>query len=638
MAETRYCDGVISFERVETAFTNARKELLASYSGHWESELPGSAFATAAAVLALALAQSASSQSGLRNFTPQITSALDWLKQHSNPDGGWGDTPESPSNALATTLCWAAFAADVTFEEKYAKEIEKAEAWLKKNVAKAGVQVNLDAKTLAAAFEVIHGRDQTLTVPVLAACALSGRFGTEEEAWKDVPQFPFEIVSLPRSVFPFLRLTAASHALSSMIAVGLVRYYHKRGSNPIKNYLRSSAWKRAVAFLDQIQPVTGGFLESTLLTSFVVMGLCGIGEADEMAAQRGLAFLLRSRLGDGSWPIDSNLDTRVSTLAMNSVVLGGERVSVEQLQDWLLDQQFGETHPGTNAAPGGWSWTHLPGGVPDAKDTADALLLLKAIEPYLIVTRTARRFLSVKPGVRWLLGLQNNDGGVSTFVKGRSKLAIDGSSPDVTAHALRAWLAWRFDLPMFKKQINDAVSRAVAYLKKTQLSDGSWPALWYGNGRSSEGPNFTCGTSRVILALAALNKELPEARGSEDMLKRAGEWLVKTQLADGGWAAGNGGEATVEETSWAVEGLAVIATKTQDEKVKTALERGTDWLVKRVASGQWKQAAPLGLHFARIGYSESLFPQIFTVAALGRVLALKTEQSKHQENAQMTER
>ena len=168
------------------------------------------------------------------------------------------------------------------------------------------------------------------------------------------------------------------------------------------------------------------------------MGLCGIGEADEMAAQRGLAFLLRSRLGDGSWPIDSNLDTRVSTLAMNSVVLGGERVSVEQLQDWLLDQQFGETHPGTNAAPGGWSWTHLPGGVPDAKDTADALLLLKAIEPYLIVTRTARRFLSVKPGVRWLLGLQNNDGGVSTFVKGRSKLAIDGSSPDVTAHGVSA--------------------------------------------------------------------------------------------------------------------------------------------------------------------------------------------------------
>lgn len=635
MAETRYCDGVISFERVESAFTSARKELLASYSGHcWESELPGSAFATAAAVLALALAQSASSQSGLRDFTPQITSALDWLKLHSNFDGGWGDTPESSSNAMATTLCWAAFGVDLTFEEKYAREIEKAEAWLKKNVGRAGVAGELNAKTLATAFEVLHGRDQTLTVPVLAACALSGRFGPEEESWKDVPQFPFEIVSLPRSVFPFLRLTAASHALSSMIAVGLVRYYHKRGSNPLKNYLRSSAWKRAVAFLDKIQPVTGGFLESTLLTSFVVMGLSGIGEADEMAAQRGLAFLLRSQHGDGSWPIDSNLDTRVSTQAMNAVVLGGQRIPVEPFQDWLLDQQFGETHPGTNAAPGGWSWTHLPGGVPDAKDTADALLLLKAIEPYLIVTRTARRFLSVKPGVRWLLRLQNNDGGVSTFVKGRSKLTVDGSSPDVTAHALRAWLAWRFDLPMFKKQINDAVSRAVVYLRKTQLTDGSWPALWYGNGRAPEGPNFTCGTSRVILALAAaLNAKSSEAQGSEEMLKRAGEWLVKTQLTDGGWAAGNGGDATVEETAWAVEGLAVIAAKTQGENVERALERGTDWLVNRVTSGQWKKAAPLGLHFARVGYSESLFPQIFTVAALGRALALKTKQSKEKESS-----
>ena len=38
-------------------------------------------------------------------------------------------------------------------------------------------------------------------------------------------------------------------------------------------------------------------------------------------------------------------------------------------------------HPYTGAAPGGWAWTDLPGGVPDADDTPGALLALVALEP-----------------------------------------------------------------------------------------------------------------------------------------------------------------------------------------------------------------------------------------------------------------
>src|SRR6266436_6288752 len=46
------------------------------------------------------------------------------------------------------------------------------------------------------------------------------------------------------------------------------------------------------------------------------------------------------------------------------------------IQGWLLRQQYRVEHPYTHAAPGGWAWTDLPGGVPDADDTAGAVLAL----------------------------------------------------------------------------------------------------------------------------------------------------------------------------------------------------------------------------------------------------------------------
>ena len=46
----------------------------------------------------------------------------------------------------------------------------------------------------------------------------------------------------------------------------------------------------------------------------------------------------------------------------------------------------------------------------------------------------------VAEGLKWLLGLQNSDGGIPTFCRGWGTLPFDRSSPDLTAHAIRAWL------------------------------------------------------------------------------------------------------------------------------------------------------------------------------------------------------
>jgi len=100
---------------------------------HWESELPGSPFATAAAVVALVLAESASSQAGIQDFESQLSKGQDWLVKQTNPDGGWGDAPGSPINAVATALCWAALAVNLPSEAKYSDAIAKADAWLRHN-------------------------------------------------------------------------------------------------------------------------------------------------------------------------------------------------------------------------------------------------------------------------------------------------------------------------------------------------------------------------------------------------------------------------------------------------------------------------------------------------------------------------
>ena len=101
-------------------------------------------------------------------------------------------------------------------------------------------------------------------------------------------------------------------------------------------------------------------------------------------------------------------------------------------------------------------------------------------------------------GARWLLRLQNRDGGWPTFCKGWGKLPFDRSGTDLTAHAIRALSRWRNDLN--EGAIDRALRRAWIYLRKHQHDDGSWTPLWFGNQLHPEEENPVYGTARVLLA------------------------------------------------------------------------------------------------------------------------------------------
>lgn len=580
---------------------NARAALLNERSpgGHWEGELSSSALSTAVAVFALGTVDPLS-------HGQDIAKGLEWLAVNVNSDGGWGDSPDSPSNISTTILSWAAFAICRTAERPPAEA--RAAEWL---TARIG---GIDPESISTALAEYYGKDRTFSAPILSMCALAGRLGPSPAAWWLVPQLPYDLAVLPRVLFRWLQLPVVSYALPALIAIGLVRYKKLPDANALVHILRKLTERKVLSVLKGIQPGNGGFLEAIPLTSFVVMSLAASGYGDHVVTRKGVDFIKRSVREDGSWPIDTNLATWLTTLSVNGMRAGddtGGVLSPEErgyLSEWLLAQQYQKRHAFTGASPGGWAWTDLPGGVPDADDTSGALLALKHLQPIRDDIQEA-----AETGLQWLIGLQNRDGGLPTFCRGWGKLPFDRSCPDITAHALLAFEEW-YDWmgPRTRVRINAAMHAAVSYLETSQSEDGYWLPLWFGNQSSPTRENPVYGTSLVVFALKSISPErLPR---SDLLLERGRLWIINAQNEDGGWGGGKGGgESSIEETALAVRALAVTGDT-------NAANRGALWLARKTACGRVFPTTPIGLYFASLWYSEKLYPVIFTVSALNRLL------------------
>ena len=571
-------------------------------AGHWEGHLSSSALATATAVTALATA--AGADVGAPDGGRLVAEGIDWLVRTQNADGGWGDTPDSASNVSTTALVWAA----LTFGDPHrtSRSESAAAAWLAR--AAGGSEPRHLAATLAARY----GKDRTFSVPILTMCAIAGRLGPSDGAWRLIPQLPFELAVLPRRLYGALRLPVVSYAMPALISMGLAR--HRRSRSTLSS-LRDLAAARALKVLATLQPQNGGFLEAVPLTSFVTMSLLAAGERNHPAVARGLGFLVHSQRPDGSWPIDTNLATWVTTLAVNALAQGPGWAHVPEeergrIRDWLLDQQWTIEHPYTGAAPGGWAWTDLPGGVPDADDTAGALLALWHLGAGDERTRRAAEL-----GVIWLLDLQNADGGIPTFCRGWGTLPFDRSSTDLTAHALRAWTVWADRLPAsLRTRITRATERAVSFLRRSQRSDGAFVPLWFGNQREPDEENPVFGTARVLKGLAALRGA--PAMTARPIVGRARAYLLEAQNSDGGWGGAADVPSSVEETAVALAGLLASAPAGANEDERLA--RATACLLRLTDGLRSFEPRPIGLYFAKLWYSEALYPLILTADALTR--------------------
>ncbi len=565
--------------------------------GVWQGRLSSSALSTATAMVALHEADTVT-------HGAEIKAGARWLATHQNADGGWGDTTLSLSNLSTTLLCWSALrlcggAADA---------IARAETWVSERVG------SLEPEPLQRAVVARYGKDKTFSVPILMLCAIGGTLGDRATAWRRVLPLPFELAALPRAWFGAIGLPVVSYALPALIAIGHARFHHAPPAwwNPLR-WLRAGLWPRIRPLLKTLQPSSGGYLEATPLTAFVTMALAASGERKHPCVALAVTFLRRSLRADGSWPIDTNLATWVTTLTVNSGIALPEEER-ERVADWLLDQQYQETHPFTNAAPGGWAWTDLPGGVPDADDTPGALLAL-----HRLGVRGPRVSAAVAAGTGWLLDLQNRDGGMPTFCRGWGTLPFDRSTPELTAHALAAWQAWETELPVaLRDQVRAATTRALAYLRRQQRADGSWLPLWFGNEHARDEENPVYGTSQVVAYLCSADSLVAE---SAALLRSAGAYLLRCQQTAGAWGGDENARGTVEETALSLRALAALRERKLLEVPDSVLRKGADWLQQATAGGTRFHASPIGLYFARLWYHEELYPMIWTLGALRAVNA-----------------
>ncbi|MGC3971955.1 MAG: prenyltransferase/squalene oxidase repeat-containing protein [Pirellulales bacterium] len=614
---------MIDRPRLLNAYAKAREALLAERvpEGHWVGELSSSALSTATACSALAIASRNADAATRAQYEALIAAGLQWIFARQNPDGGWGDTDKSLSNISTTMLVRAAVHLAARADE-FEIPLRRADDYI---AAQGGIS----------GLRKRYGRDKTFAVPILTNCALAGLV-----PWREVSALPFEAACLPQSWYRFAQLPVVSYAIPALVAIGQAKYFHDKPWNPIARGIRAISVERSLHVLQKMQPASGGFLEATPLTSFVVMSLASIGRHDHQVTQLGLKFLVDSVRPDGSWPIDTNLATWVTTLSINALgTSDGTEHLTPQLLDWLLSCQHTERHPFTGADPGGWGWSDLSGAVPDADDTPGAIL---ALQKFCRAANDSSLESIQRPQelcCSWLLTLQNRDKGWPTFCRGWGKLPFDRSGTDLTAHVIRALDGFTDGILGVYGEMDatmTGIHQGFRYLARQQRRNGSWLPLWFGNQWGDDDENPLYGTARVLLAYRDLGRmcDVPAMRGID--------YLLTKQNADGGWGGrGLSGEcqaasaarqthtitthspsdpptSSVEETAVVVEALCAAASSRPE--AQKAVERGAFWLVKAVETDRFHEPSPIGFYFAKLWYYEKLYPLIFTVGALRAVV------------------
>ncbi|MCZ7644248.1 MAG: squalene--hopene cyclase [Planctomycetota bacterium] len=582
-----------ALQRAMTAAREAR-----SAAGCWQGRVASSPLATAVALAALA---------GDDRPGVDLEAAAAYLRRTQNPDGGWGDTEIGKSNLAATLLVLSAHQSSIVNRQSSIlpdSDLHRANAF----IAQLG---GLDA-----GLKRVYGADQTFQVPIRMTAAYAGR-GAEgcglsnkrqsssatqssvlsPQSWRHVDALPFELALVPRGLMGAAGLPVVSYALPALVCVGLARHANAPSRFPPLRWLRNFAAERALSLVSGMQPKSGGFLEAVPITAFCLIGLKSAGRGVHGIAKQARRFLQSTQREDGAWPVEVHLATWNTTRAIDALQAAGlleEALDAREraaTREWLFACQNLKPHPYTGTAPGGWGWNELDGAAPDADDTAGALLALRHLGVPAEDTR-------LQAGLRWLVSLQNRDGGIPTFCRGWQKLPFDRSAPDLTAHALRAMQA-------LGATGHPAYAKAWAYLERVQRADGSFAPLWFGCEDAADELNATYGTCQVLYACEA------EPRAAA-LRGRALAWLRSIRNPDGGFGGALGARSTAEETGLALRALA--ACSSEDDPLASGAAR---WLAERQrADGSWNPA-PIGFYFAVLWYHEALYPLCHALGGLG---------------------
>ncbi len=313
----------------------------------------------------------------------------------------------------------------------------------------------------------------------------------------------------------------------------------------------------------------------------------------------------------GEWHIQASNSPVWDTVLAMVALLECEPINNEMLEmlqkatKWLIEQQVfekGDWHyRALNVRPGGWAFEMANRFYPDVDDTAVAIIALAKMLPYLRGKDASLAINAIMRAEEWIRGLQSANGGWAAFDKDNTNRLVtkipfcdfgevlDPPSVDVTAHVIEAFSY------LGKTLEDEAIKKAIKYIRSEQEKDGSWFGRW--------GVNYIYGTSAVLQALSAIGVDM-----NEPFIQRAAKWLVEHQNEDGGWGETPAsymdpklkgvGESTPSQTAWALLGLMAVGNKEYNE----AILKGVNFLINSQRDGTWDEPHYTGTGFPGYGH------------------------------------
>jgi squalene-hopene/tetraprenyl-beta-curcumene cyclase len=295
-------------------------------------------------------------------------------------------------------------------------------------------------------------------------------------------------------------------------------------------------------------------------------------------------------------------------LACHALLEAGGGRAVAQVTkglDWLVPKQILDVRGDWIARrpdlrPGGWAFQYANPHYPDVDDTAVVAMAMDRVQK----ESGGQDFRAALERARgWIIGMQSENGAWGAFDADNEfyylnnipfadhGALLDPPTEDVTARCI-SMLAQLGE----RAETSPAMQRALDYLSRTQLADGSWYGRW--------GMNYIYGTWSVLCCLNAAGFD-----PASPVMRKAVDWLVSIENADGGWGEDGtsykldyhgyeSAPSTASQTAWALIGL--MAAGAADHP---AVKRGIDFLLRTQGpDGLWAEERYTATGFPRVFY------------------------------------
>ena len=312
---------------------------------------------------------------------------------------------------------------------------------------------------------------------------------------------------------------------------------------------------------------------------------------------------------------------------------------IDHTGDWIANLRPRDRSLRMGAEMGAWAFEYRNDWYPDNDDTAMVCKSLwRAADASDERAGTFRD--AARRGIRWILAMQNDDGGWAAFDRTRDRPWMeaipfadhnamqDPSCADITGRVLEALVTCGVPTS------DPAVRKGVAYLRTQQREQGCWWGRW--------GCNFLYGTWQAVGGLVVAG-ERPES----PMLQRTLAWLRSVQNSDGGFGESANsylddslmgqGPSTASQTAWGVISMMNILGPgaADDPDVKAAITYlcrtqltqdqppSPPEFLHLEPAGSWREKWYTGTGFPKVYYLRyHMYRHYFPVIALARFAKL----------------